>query len=202
MATNNNINAKTVGIQVYTGSAFTNVSLAGTANQISISNADGTGGNPTYSLTSTIYVSGISFDSGSNTLSTYSSGTFTPVLTATTAPTSVTYAANGQVGYYQRINQMVAINLFVSVTAVTGGSGSARIDSLPFTTVNATNALMSGPLFSSNVTITQRYLQTRANANSTFFNLQATNNGGTSAAVTLANFGTTGSCTAAMNYSI
>ena len=131
MAIANSLNTTSSGISVMsTSGLFTGRTITGTSNQVSISNGDGISGNPTISLTSTIYVTGISFDSGSNTLSNYSTGTYTPVLTGATSNPTVAYTT--QVGRYTRIGDAVFFNFKVVLSSTAGGSGNVQI-SAPFT---------------------------------------------------------------------
>lgn len=134
----NSENITGTGLQSFDGtSAFTGVTITGTANQVSVTNGNGQGGNPTLALTSTIQVSGISFDSGANTLSNYVQGTFTPTLVNSgTAPT-VTYTT--QVGRYTRIGNKVISNIRVVLNTYTAGTGNTQIASLPITSNNTAN---------------------------------------------------------------
>ena len=138
MATNNAANQSTAGVQSKTSAGtFNGRTITGTANQITVTNGNGTAGNPTLSLTSTIQVTGISFDSGSNTLSNYSTGTFTPTVTNTgTAPT-VTYTT--QVGRYTRIGNKVCANLTIALASYTAGTLNAALSALPITSNNTAN---------------------------------------------------------------
>lgn len=134
MATNNAVNAKTAGIQsLTTGGAYNGRTITGTANQISVSNGDGTAGNPTLSLTSTIQVSGISFDAGSNTLSAFSEGTFSPTITNSGTAATVTYASPGQIGFYLKLGDGVNFTARNILTAYTAGTGNVQQSALPFT---------------------------------------------------------------------
>lgn len=123
------------GIAVGNGTtAFVGRTITGTANQITVTNGDGTAGNPTLSLPSTIQVGGISFDSGTNTLSHYSTGTFTPALSRTSL--DITYSL--QEGKYTRIGNRVFIYLALTVGTVTNaGTGPTLITGLPFTSAEA-----------------------------------------------------------------
>lgn len=162
MATNNLLNESSTGIQSLRSTGiFSGVSLAGTSNQISISNGDGISGNPIYALTSSIYVTGISFNSGTNSLLAYSTGTWTPEIFATTTGYTITY--NTQIGFYQKIGNIVIINAFISVASISGGTGNCNIRTLPFT--SATQAPAPGPLYFSNVvTIFKRSVLVQTNA--------------------------------------
>lgn len=138
MATNNSANIKTAGIVACDGSGvFSGRTITGTANQVTLTNGDGTAGNPTVSLTSTIQVSGISFDSGSNTLSNYAASTFTPTITNTGSAPTVTYTS--QVGRYTRIGNRVILTVHVILASYTAGTGNVRVSGLPITSNNTTN---------------------------------------------------------------
>lgn len=124
--------------------------ITGTANQIGLTNGDGITGNPILALTSTIQVSGISFDSGSNTLNTYATGTFSPTLTGSTTNPTVGYAS--QVGRYTKIGNRVYVTVYIQVNSYTGGSGNLRISNLPFTTNASTGAVSRELMSIQNVT--------------------------------------------------
>lgn len=67
-----------------------------------------------------------------NTLSGFTEGTWTPVLTATTAPTGVTYTAQG--GRYSKIGNTVFLQYGLKLSSVgSGGAGTVTISGLPFT---------------------------------------------------------------------
>lgn len=170
MATNNSTNQSATGIQSLTsGGVYNGRTITGTSNQISVTNGDGTAGNPTLALTSTIYVSGISFDSGSNSLTSFSAGTFTPTLTASSSNPTVGYAANGQVGYYERVGKMVAINARIQLSSISGGSGDTQLSNLPFTSQSATNSTSPGACSLSTITFgaSVLYYQVSVSTNST-----------------------------------
>lgn len=169
MVKSNAINASSAGLQVMDSSGTrTGVTLTGIANQISVANGDGTAANPIPSLTSTIRVSGISFNSGANTLSNYAVGTFAPTITASTSNPTITYGT--QLGRYTRVGNRVFYNIKISFSAYSGGSGDIQFDSLPFTnnltTANFTNGSISpnNISFGANVKI----YNVRANPNTTF----------------------------------
>ena len=85
--------------------------------------------------------SGVSFpatqsaSSDANTLDDYEEGSWTPVFTAATAPTGVTYDA--QSGSYTKIGNSVHLRFGLKLLSKgTGGSGVVRISGLPFLSVN------------------------------------------------------------------
>lgn len=108
---------------------MTTRTITGTANQITVTNGDGIADNPTLSLPSTVQISGISFDSGVNTLNHYSEGTFTPAIIGATTPGTGTY--NIRFGRYTRIGNRVHISLVMRTTAHTG-TGQVTFTGLPF----------------------------------------------------------------------
>jgi hypothetical protein len=86
-----------------------------------------------------------SASSDANTLDDYEEGTFTPTLTgATTAPSSVSYAE--QTGRYTKIGRLVTVTLFLQINSRSGGTGTARVDGLPFTSAN-TGAAFLGSIY-------------------------------------------------------
>jgi hypothetical protein len=84
-------------------------------------------------------VPGISFDSGSNYLSNYTQGTWTPSWSFS-ASGSVTYGA--RVGYYTRVGNIVTIQCHISTATTSSPSGNANITGLPFNSANNTNRLI------------------------------------------------------------
>lgn len=114
------------------GTAANARTLTGTANQVTITNGDGTAGDPVFSLPSTIYRN-ISFNNGTNTLDSYRTAEFTPTFTfgGSSAGTGDRRAK------YWRIGNLVFINIVVTVVTVTN-SGVASIGNLPFASANDT----------------------------------------------------------------
>jgi len=151
MAINNNLNEKSAGIVVLssTGSPSA-VTITGTSNQISVSNGDGTAGNPTLSLTSNIQVSGISFNSGANSLSNYSTGTFTPTVNTLTTPATVAYTT--QIGRYTRIGNRVYSNIYIVLSSYAAGTGQVIVESLPITSSTAANSVSTNAVGLQNIT--------------------------------------------------
>lgn len=147
MVTNNNLNQSSPGFQSLSVGVFTGRTITPTSNQTSVSNGNGTGGNPTVSLTSTIYTN-ISFDTGTDTLAAFATGTFSPTLTAATTNPTVTYAK--QVGYYQNYGEQVTVNINIALATLSGGSGIVHLDNFPFTCVNVSNYNAGGRLLMQN----------------------------------------------------
>jgi len=90
---------------------------------------------------------GVSFDGGTNTLSSYTEGTFTPTLVGSTVAGVTTYFS--QNGYYRRIGNLVVAQGAIISTASTG-TGFIALGALPFTSKNQTNGSAYGSLIFAN----------------------------------------------------
>lgn len=78
---------------------------------------------------------GLSFDGGTNVLSAYESGTFTPVYQAASGSPSITYLT--QTGHYTRIGRVVFVFIRLGTSAFTAaGAVAMRIAGLPFAAQN------------------------------------------------------------------
>jgi hypothetical protein len=65
----------------------------------------------------------------------YSTGTWTPSLTATTTAPTVTYSS--QTGYWTKTGNMVFVNGYINLSAVSAqGSGTLQVTGLPFTALD------------------------------------------------------------------
>lgn len=96
-----------------------------------------------------------SASSDANTLDDYEEGTWTPVLTFTTAGNlSVTYAANGQLGFYTKVGRKVTARFTIVTSAFTHttASGNLNITGLPFASLNTTNSIGLGAVYFQGVT--------------------------------------------------
>jgi Protein of unknown function (DUF2793) len=78
---------------------------------------------------------GISFDGGTNVLSNYTVGTFTPILKGLTTAGTPTYVR--QVGKYTRVGDRVDIFIDLAISAIGGMVGDVIIDGLPFTALSS-----------------------------------------------------------------
>lgn len=152
-----NVNKGGTGVATLTGivagngtANLTGRTITGTANQITVTNGDGVAGNPTLSLTSPIQVSGISFDAGSNTLSNYEVGTFTPVIGSSGAAASGVYTT--QVGRYTRIGNRLLTSIRVVCSSYTPGTGNTVVGFLPFASNNTTGSRHVGVTLMENMT--------------------------------------------------
>lgn len=96
-----------------------------------------TGADPAFTTTGTPYVTGISFDAGSNTLSNYVTSTWTPTIYGGTTAGTTTYVS--QVGIYTRIGNVVHIQGYIEISAATG-TGDLQIGGLPFTIQNTASS--------------------------------------------------------------
>ena len=169
MAINNALNDNSSGIVVFSAGSFLGRTITGTANQIAVSNGDGIAGNPTLSLTTNIQVTGISFDAGSNSLTAYATGTFSPTLEGSTTNPVVGYT--NQIGIYEKIGKKVFINLYLKISSISGGSGVIRIASMPFTSDATASSNSTGALVIENTSLASvNYAQADLGSNSTFYN--------------------------------
>jgi hypothetical protein len=75
-----------------------------------------------------------------NKLDDYEEGTWTPAVGGATTDPTVTYTSGGQTGYYTKIGRMVHIQMFLNCSAISGGSGAAKITGIPFDTDAAINS--------------------------------------------------------------
>lgn len=117
------------GVLVGAGQTAAITALAvGASNSILMGN---TGADPTFTTTGTPYVTGISFDSGSNVLNNYvNAGTFTPTLQFGGASTGIAYST--QTGNYVRVGSLVYFTIELILTSKGSATGTARITGLPF----------------------------------------------------------------------
>ena len=139
---------------------------------------------PAWSTTGTPYVSGISFDSGSTTLSTYVNDTvFTPVLTFGGGSTGLSYT---QIARYNQIGGLVAFFIQLTLTAKGSSSGNATISGLPVTSTQASVFELSV----SNLTFSGQIIAT-LNASDTVINLMSFASGGTLTSLTDSAFANT-----------
>ncbi len=113
------------GFVAKNGSVVEARTLQGTANQIAVSNPAGVAGDPTFSLPNPLYIGGVSFDSGTNTLNSYTKATFLPALAFGGGSTGLTYTT--QVGKYWRIGSVIFFSLFIEVNALGSSTGDATV---------------------------------------------------------------------------
>ncbi len=73
---------------------------------------------------------GVSFDSGTNTLAAYETGTWTPTIQFGGASVGMTYSV--QEGKYQRVGDIVFINFQVTLSAKGSSTGAAKLLGVPF----------------------------------------------------------------------
>lgn len=102
-----------------------------------------TSSDPIFTTTGTPYVTGISFDAGSNTLSAYKGiKLFSPLPTVNgSTPGTTTYTLQG--GTYTRVGALVYIQLDIAWSAATG-TGDLVIGNLPYTIGGAGNRSPEG----------------------------------------------------------
>jgi hypothetical protein len=78
-----------------------------------------------------------SASTNANTLDDYEEGTWTPTFISTTG-TNPTVTYSNQYGYYVKVGRMVHINIYLTATAITGGTGWLTVGGLPFNTDSST----------------------------------------------------------------
>jgi len=84
-----------------------------------------------------VYCDGVSFDDGTNVLSTYTTGSWTPVLSFGGGSTGITYTT--QIGAYYRIGSIVYYLYAVQLSSKGTSTGNALISGLPFTVTGSFN---------------------------------------------------------------
>jgi hypothetical protein len=108
-----------------------------------------------------------SASSDANTLDDYEEGTWTPVISADTPPSSVSHSV--QSGFYTKIGNVVYVRFRVTF-GFSGGSGALRITGLPFTSASGVNP--KAPVQHDNISYTgYTYVECGANGNSTYIGL-------------------------------
>lgn len=118
--------------QVLYSSANNTVTGLATANSaVLATNASGVP-----SITATPTVTSITFGSGT-ALSQYVEGTYTPTLTNSTTPPTLTYTT--QVGFYTRVGRQCMCSGQIILNTYTAGTGNVQFASLPFTSTSASN---------------------------------------------------------------
>lgn len=106
--------------------------------------AQGSSALPNFLTNGTPYVSGISFNSGTNTLDTYTTASMSPLpaLQFGGAAVGITYSV--QLGIYWKVGKLVFFNIQLALTSKGSSTGNATIANMPFTsnTGDATYALL------------------------------------------------------------
>ncbi len=132
--------------QVAPGLSISTQNTNGSMTQRMLLNGYGIGlGNGTYPISGT----GIKFpatqdaSSNANTLDDYEEGTWTPTLSGTVSnPTGTPGGTN--VGHYVKVGRAVHIRANITFSAITGGSGDARIGGFPFASAEYWTAFAMG----------------------------------------------------------
>jgi hypothetical protein len=85
-----------------------------------------------------------SASSNANTLDDYEEGSFVPTLVGESSAGTTTYSNRS--GYYTKIGNMVFLNVYINITAMTG-TGNLIISSLPFASANVSEKFASGSIW-------------------------------------------------------
>ena len=112
-----------------------------------------------------------------NTLDDYEEGSWTPTISYTTSDGNLSYAT--QVGRYTKVGNIVTITGQVTFSETTA-SGSVRIASLPFTSVNVSNYRSAGGVYFDNMAGITNAGYGRIAENSTLFVMTYADSGGQS----------------------
>lgn len=82
-----------------------------------------------------VFCNGVTFDDGTNTMSAYEEGTWTPVLQFGGGTTGITYGT--QTGVYTRIGRALFYSFDIVLTSKGSDTGIANVAGLPFTVSTA-----------------------------------------------------------------
>lgn len=120
----------------------------------------------------TLTLNGITFpatqvaSADANTLDDYEEGSWTPTISYTTSDGNLSYST--QVGRYTKVGNIVTITGQITFSETTA-SGSVRIASLPFTSVNVSNYRSAGGVYFDNMATILNAGYGRIAENSTLF---------------------------------
>lgn len=87
---------------------------------------------PAFLTNGTPYVSGISFNSGTNTLDAYTTGNMSPLPALQFGGAAVGITYNTQLGVYFKVGKVVFFNIQLSLSSKGSSTGNATIANLPF----------------------------------------------------------------------
>jgi hypothetical protein len=123
-------------------SAAIALSKLATTGTMTFASTIGVGGaTPAASGAGITFPASASASTDANTLDDYEEGTWTPVITSSSAPT-VVYAT--QEGFYTKTGRNVVLSARISTTSVSGGSGSVSLSGVPFTPASSANPYENG----------------------------------------------------------
>lgn len=109
---------------------------------------------------------------GTNSVSIYEEGTFTPVITGSSSNPTVTYTT--QLGWYQLIGNWCQADVNIEINTFSGGTGAIRI-SLPFAAASDTDYVAQGAILTSGVAYTgsSTSLIAQVNATNAYFGIRS-----------------------------
>ena len=104
-------------------------------------------------------------------LNDYEEGTFLPTVIGTSSPGSVSYAR--QLGRYIKVGNLVTVQIYLSWSGGTGGTGNLAFGGLPFTIANNANEYATGTIgVIDGIALTALYVPSIAGSwNTTILNL-------------------------------
>jgi hypothetical protein len=122
-----------------------------------------------------------------NTLDDYEEGTWTPSLNFGGSTTGITYQGYNQLGYYQKIGNIVYFSCTQYLSSKGSATGSAIVTGLPFTSGRGNGGRTALSINLANTTFTGQF-QSQMDFDSTQFLFQNITEAGSSTAMTNSNF--------------
>jgi hypothetical protein len=130
------------------------VTLAGAttlSNTLQVATTIGVGGaTPAASGAGITFPATQSASTNANTLDDYEEGTFTPAIVGSVSNPTVVYA--GRTGQYTRIGNIVNWTIYIGVSTISGGSGTAIVSGFPFVVGGNVGYAMSNGWYNNGVT--------------------------------------------------
>ena len=134
-----------------------------------------------------------------NTLDDYEEGTWTPVINFGGASVGVTYAADGQVGRYTKVGNLVTVSSWISLTSKGSSTGAATVTGLPFPSVNTGGQYTSATYWGVSITFADMVVAYNPPNNSSIV-LDGVTNAGVNSALSNADFANTSAFMISISY--
>lgn len=139
----------------------------------------------------------------SELLDDYEEGTWTPIITGLGSNPTVTYGL--QRGVYTKVGRLVTVSCNLSWSAISGGSGQAQINGLPFTIESSVGtggagaiSIFEGFTLSAGRTSVAMF----ASPNTTYMNVRSFGSGVSTVTVAVADFAASGNIVFTATYSV